>query len=177
MNSVNNFAHGGAQLNGTHWIRLQVDRRTVLPLSSVVVAVPTVDWSTSLYWLQYRLESILTTAFTSWCTEEESIEKTNHGCRVLASALFEWLLRQISMGPTTRTVIHVAWVLQRASHPNGFKSRTKLTAFKNIQNRFELNILKHSRFPIPTTDWIGSQVRTYFRAFTGARTNWLTVPC
>ena len=63
------LVHGGGVDDEafTHCLLSLVDRRTVLPLSSVVVAVPIVDRSMPAIWLKYRsLSAILTTAFSSW---------------------------------------------------------------------------------------------------------------
>jgi len=62
---------------------------------------------------------------------------TVNECFIWMDAL---ILRWNSVGLTTRTVIYVAWVLQRASQPPGFKSVKKLIVLKQFKYRMELNL-------------------------------------
>jgi len=64
-------------------------------------------------------------------------------------ALFEWIRTAISMEITTRTVISVDLLLQRAGRCWDQVWVRKLTVLKGFQYRLELNFSKHSRFHIP----------------------------
>ena len=53
------------------------------------------------------------------------------------------------MGITTRTVIYVEILLQRAGQPVGVNYSENQTLLRRLEYRYELNISKDSRFHIP----------------------------
>jgi len=75
----------------THCIRSLVERRTVAPFSSVVVAVPIVERSTSLCWLQWRLEASIMPSLDHG-RSKNTFRRRSNDCQAARSALFQWML-------------------------------------------------------------------------------------